>query len=70
MARSPKRGRPDYYARLAIQPMDFSAANKLGDREGNIIKYICRYDHKGDPLGDLHKARDNLDHLIAEWEAK
>ena len=59
---------PPYYERFAIQPIEFAAANDLGFREGNIVKYVCRYPFKGDPLGDLRKARDNLDHLIAELE--
>ncbi len=60
----------NHYTRFAIQPIEFIKKNKLGYLEGNVIKYICRYPYKEDPIRDLQKARDYLNHLIAEEEAK
>jgi len=57
-----------HYTRFVIQPIEFIKKNKLGYLEGNIIKYVCRYPYKGDSLRDLQKARDYLNHLIAEEE--
>jgi hypothetical protein len=36
---------------------------------GTVVKYICRYTHKGAPVEDLKKARWYLDRLIEEAEA-
>lgn len=32
---------------------------------GNAIKYLARYRRKGDPRGDLLKAKDYIERLIA-----
>lgn len=40
-----------------------------GCYKGNIIKYLWRYEHKNG-VEDLKKARQYLDWLIAEEEAK
>lgn len=37
---------------------------------GNIVKYLYRYPAKGTPLKDLMKARQYLDFLITNEEAK
>lgn len=52
-----------HYKDNAIQPWDFIAANKLGYFEGNIIKYVSRWQEKGG-VKDLEKARHYLDKLI------
>lgn len=54
---------PAHYARFAIEPIDFIAANGIGFAAGNVIKYVCRQDAK-DGLKDLHKARYYLDKII------
>lgn len=54
---------PGHYARFAIEPIDFIAANNIGFAAGNVIKYVCRHDAK-DGLKDLHKARYYLDQII------
>lgn len=36
-----------HYLSFAIQPVEFIVKNNLGFIEGNIIKYICRYEKKG-----------------------
>jgi len=43
---------------------EFIYKNKLGFFEGNIIKYVCRYDKKGG-IEDLRKAQDYLNKLIS-----
>lgn len=52
-----------HYKDKAIQPWDFIASNKLGYLEGNIIKYVSRWQEKGG-IEDLRKARHYLDKLI------
>ena len=37
----------DHYKNSTIQPVEFIQANDLGFIEGNIVKYICRYEQKG-----------------------
>jgi hypothetical protein len=51
-----------------IQPWDYILAHKLGYLEGNIIKYVTRYQKKNG-VEDLHKARHYLDKLIEYVEA-
>jgi len=50
-----------------IQPWDFIIANNLSFLEGNIIKYICRYQNKGG-VQDLYKADHYLKKLIETEE--
>lgn len=57
---------PPHYARFTIQPLDFVMANGLSYAVGNVIKYVCRYPHKGRPLEDLEKAKSYIETLIAE----
>ena len=37
-----------------------------GYLKGNILKYVCRYKHKGMPLKDLMKSQWYLEKLIKE----
>ena len=37
-----------------------------GYLKGNILKYVCRYIHKGMPLKDLMKSQWYLDKLVKE----
>ena len=53
----------DHYKMHGIQPWDFIASNGIGYFEGNIIKYVSRWRHKGG-VQDLEKARHYLDKLI------
>jgi hypothetical protein len=48
-----------------IQPIDYIAANELGFKEGNIVKYVTRWKRKGG-VEDLKKARHYLDLLIKQ----
>jgi hypothetical protein len=45
-----------HYKDYPIQPIEFVVANKLGFCEGNVVKYITRYAHKG--------GRQDLDKVI------
>ena len=38
--------RPPYYTRFRIEPLAFITMNHLDFLQGNIIKYVCRYDGK------------------------
>jgi hypothetical protein len=53
----------DHYKEKSIQPWDYIAANELGYFEGNIVKYVSRWQNKGG-VKDLQKARHYLDKLI------
>ncbi len=44
----------DHYKDLPIQPSKYIRANKLGWYEGNVIKYITRWEKKGG-VEDLEK---------------
>lgn len=59
----------DHYREKTIQPWDFIAANQLGYFEGNIVKYVSRWQGKGG-INDLKKARHYLDKLIELSETK
>lgn len=59
--------RPGHYTRFVIEPIKFIHENDLGFMEGNVIKYVCRWDAKNG-IEDLKKARRYLDMLIAHVE--
>lgn len=52
-----------HYQKMAIQPIDYIMQNKLGFCEGNIVKYVTRWQHKNG-VQDLLKARQYIDFLI------
>ena len=54
---------PKHYVGLGITPLEYITANELDFIEGNIIKYVTRYPHKGG-INDLLKARTYLEKLI------
>lgn len=59
---------PNHY-QLAIQPIEYIEANELGFCEGNVIKYVSRWQGKNG-VEDLKKARQYLDFLINKAEGK
>jgi len=63
---------PDHYNSGKIEVIKF--IESLGIDEdfciGNAIKYISRYKHKGDPVGDLKKAKWYIEYLINKLEEK
>lgn len=57
----------DHYSKLAIQPMQYSMANKLDPLQHTAIKYITRFRDKNGVV-DLQKAIHCIQMLI-EHEA-
>ena len=56
--------RPRHYVKGGgIEPLDFITSRNLDFVEGNIIKYVVRYQEKGGTV-DLEKAKFYLDRLI------
>lgn len=53
----------DHYEHRTIQPWDFIWANELGFFEGNIVKYVVRWQQKGG-REDLLKAAHYLEKLL------
>lgn len=49
-----------------VEPIDLIVSLGLGPAHcrANIIKYISRYDRKGEAMGDLLKAKQYLEWLI------
>ena len=47
--------KPSYYAKLAIEPLEYAYKNKLNPYQFNAIKYITRYKDKNG-IEDLQKA--------------
>ena len=62
---------PKHYDQVGfgIQPLQYILANELDFLEGNIIKYVSRYPHKGG-VNDLLKARTYLEKLIERERIK
>lgn len=58
-----------HYKSLAIQPAEYSIRNGLGFAEGNVVKYVTRYQYKGG-IEDLLKAKHYLDMLIEDAEKR
>lgn len=57
-----------HYKDLAIQPVEYIHANKIGYFEGNVIKYVTRWKDKNG-IADLEKAKHYID-LLIELELK
>ena len=62
---------PKHYDKVgfAIQPIEYITKNELDFLEGNVIKYISRYQHKGG-VNDLLKARTYIEFLIERERGK
>ena len=58
-----------HYKDLAIQPMQYSMANKLDACQHTAIKYITRFREKGG-IADLYKAIHTIEMLIEFEQAK
>lgn len=59
-----------HYKDYAIQPIEYSMANKLDACQHSVVKYVTRFRDKGAPIKDLEKARHFIDMLIAFETAK
>ena len=61
---------PPHYNQTGIECIDaISAATNEGFKyylQGNIMKYLWRFDYKNKPVEDLEKAKWYLDRLIEE----
>ncbi len=58
--------RPRHYCHHGgVEPFDFINSNNLNFAQGNVIKYILRYNEKGGVV-DLEKARWYIDRLIEQ----
>jgi hypothetical protein len=53
----------NHYKDMAIQPIEFIHANNLGYMEGNVVKYVSRWQSKNG-LADLRKAKHYIELLI------
>ena len=53
----------NHYSKLAIQPVEYINKNKLSYLQGNVIKYVTRYNDKNG-VEDLQKAKHYIDLLI------
>ena len=65
---------PSHYNQGDIETID-SIKSVTGDEyngylAGNVIKYMGRYKHKGNPIKDLQKALWHIEKLIKEIEEK
>jgi len=56
---------PKHYKSTML--MDYLISHNIGFAEGNIMKYVARWQDKGG-IQDLYKARDYLTALIAHLE--
>ena len=54
---------PKHYQDFEISPLEYIVKNELDFMEGNIIKYVSRYQFKGG-VNDLLKAKTYLEKLI------
>ena len=59
---------PKHYNKGKIEVIDAIAEWDLNFCMGNVIKYVARYKHKDDSLGDLKKARWYLEYEIRKLE--
>lgn len=58
----------EHYKGKAIQPWDYIVSNNLGYLEGNVVKYVSRWQVKGG-IDDLRKAQHYLAKLIEVSES-
>lgn len=57
-----------HYTDCAIQPFEYSMANKLDPMQHTAVKYVTRFRSKGG-IADLRKAIHTIE-LLIEWEEK
>lgn len=56
---------PVHYTAGKIEVLDFIEDQQFGYLDGQVVKYLSRYRHKGAPIQDLQKAEFYLKRLIA-----
>ena len=62
---------PQHYTQGSMETIDMIKESLTeeefsGYLKGNILKYVCRYKHKGMPLKDLMKSQWYLEKLVKE----
>lgn len=50
----------NHYTKFEIQPYEFISKNRLTFFQGNVIKYVCRFEKKGG-IQDLEKIKHYCD---------
>jgi len=59
-----------HYKGHKIQPWEIWEAYDMNGWEASALKYLLRHKYKGDSIGDLMKAKHNIEYLIAREERK
>jgi hypothetical protein len=59
-----------HYKGHKIQPWEIWEAYDMNGWEASALKYLLRHKYKGDPMGDLMKAKHNIEYLMAKEERK
>ena len=60
---------PNYYVKHGLSPLSAMKSGLVSDEEyigflkGNVIKYVVRAGYKDNPIEDIDKAIDYLNHL-------
>tara|TARA_Y100000034_G_C6531323_1_gene228938 strand:- start:10 stop:225 length:216 start_codon:yes stop_codon:yes gene_type:complete len=57
---------PKHYNQGKIEVIDAIEDWDLNFCEGNVIKYVARHRHKGEPMQDLKKALWYIERLISK----
>lgn len=60
---------PAHYRVGGIEVIDFIEIKKLNYHLGNVVKYVCRSEHKGEQMQDLLKAQWYLAREIEKLKA-
>lgn len=60
---------PSHYTNGELEAWDAILQLGCGYLDGNVLKYIIRFRYKGDPIGDLKKAKAYIDKLIEVTQA-
>ena len=60
--------KPPHYTVGKYEVIDVIEDWKLGFRLANVVKYVARAEHKGNPISDLYKALWYLNREIANRE--
>ena len=76
----PLTGGVEHYSNGSVECIDGLRASMsdeqfIGFCKGNVMKYLWRFEHKGNPLADLQKAADYLEWLRKavdrrEWKSQ
>lgn len=59
----------NHYTKFKIQPYEFISKNNLSFFQGNVIKYVCRYEKKGG-IQDLEKIKHYCNLEILKMKSK